>query len=1296
MANKWTRYNRGNCPVCNGASKECRSVERDDGRLRVHCRGKVSPPIGWGFIGEDAHGFEIFVEGRTDQTERDWGAIEARRKAREAEEAKARRELTTPEQRDRVFRALLPSQRLTQRHRAELIRRGLNEQQIDLAEGLGWLKTWSKGVRAGRNSTPNNIPGLIKRWDGWTDWNETGIHEGLAIAAPDLEGRLVLHQVKPDKLPEDGGKYRFLASNSNGRLPTGEMPLPVFQHPDRPRDQRPRVWITEAYLKALITALQAWDAGYRDVVVVGCGGCNWASSPNYLREAIDRLNPAEITILPDAGWTANQNVTKQIHKLLDLLPLARVADWGQWKASKADKLDPDEVSTELLVSATRREPPKGAGSSRANLPSIDDATFDQICKRHGLDPAAARQERGERPFWKWVESTPKIPIVITEGEKNALSLLSHGFVAIGLKGCYGGYWSKDKAGNPLIRPKLIADLARLATTDRPITIAFDQDSNPSTIQTVLVATRNTVWLLEEAGCNVKIASWDDRLGRDKGAADLIANQGVEAFEQAIAAARPLHEIEILHRLKTPLGKYNPSQVVNVPDLSKEIDPQSIPYTGTLALKSGMGSGKTKLICQCLNHWKDIYPNVIAPGHREALQRGLADRLGLDYLHDTDRFRGQKLGKDGLPTKRLSLCWDSLLAINPAEYPVGSYVLVLDEVDQGLRHLILGETCGKEGKRPALMKRAIELIQGAGLVILASADLTAIELELIASIRKEQPWILENTYQRNRWNVEFIGSQRGVAKSARTAQISVIARLTKALRNGQRVFLATDTQATAERAELLALELGLKSSEILRFDRKTSADPLPRAFAENPDQFLSKHRIRLLVCSPALTSGVSIEGDHFDLVYGFFNGQSIAPWDCLQQLGRVRKPLRRVVYASWYGRSNSLSPKRWVEGVQEDIKLRTYTIAAAMGDPVIARKTDHTSLLATYRNEAVASQNEAMGDFGLQIRLRLESAGHTVKVAPIEELIEASENDNDPELKEERKKFEAANELWRVAGTRVKEAYDKGILNAEVITPEIGKALKEKRVLSFADWQKLERFEVCTFYRMNPNSLTIEAIKSDQKGKRRRALLAEEDFLWGNSALTRDRSKIDRLTQWGEPIPAQDLPTSQLRLKGAESFGFWDALAWAIENPGWDADEDSPIKTFVDRVRQNPQQARIVFGFTPHRSMARQTIFGQILAARGYKTQSKRLGTGDRKRLYSITVESIESMKRDLNNRAEIYRAQGFQLRPHPLAQLLITDVVVKLPDPPISAPTPPPKHPPKHPIALQNTPPPPRSASLVA
>jgi hypothetical protein len=359
MAPKWIRYNREKCPVCQGASKECRGFKRDDGRLQVHCRGKVSAPIGWGYVGDDAHGFAKFVEGKDDRTERDWAAIEANRADRLAKEAEARRKLTTADQRDRVFRALLPNQRLAQRHRAELHRRGLNDQQIDLAESQGWLKTWVKGTAAHR--APDNIPGLVRSWHGAI---ETGINEGLAIAAPDLEGRLVLHQVRPDRLPADGGKYRYLASG-NGEL-DGEMPLPVFQHPDRPLDRRPRLWITEAYLKPLITALQAWEAGHLDVIVVGAGGCNWASSPNYLRAIVDRFTPCEITLLPDAGWAnppkpipglprkEQSDVATQIFKCLELFPAARVADWGQWRSAKADKLDPDEVPTDRLLAADRR------------------------------------------------------------------------------------------------------------------------------------------------------------------------------------------------------------------------------------------------------------------------------------------------------------------------------------------------------------------------------------------------------------------------------------------------------------------------------------------------------------------------------------------------------------------------------------------------------------------------------------------------------------------------------------------------------------------------------------------------------------------------------------------------------------------------------------------------------------------------------------------------------------------------------------------------------------------------------
>lgn len=888
------------------------------------------------------------------------------------------------------------------------------------------------------------------------------------------------------------------------------------------------------------------------------------------------------------------------------------------------------------------ETPIGAGS-RAYLPPINRQTLRAICKRHGLYFATVRDEvEAIGSFWGWVASRADLPIILTEGAKKALSLLSNGFIAIALTGCTGGYRATDDSGNPLARPHLIADLQPFASQGRPITIALDRDLKRKTIQNVWKATRKLARLLEQAACTVTIARWDNAGGRDKGVDDLIVNQGVGAIEQAIATALPLREYAILHKLQNPLGSYEPSMVVNVPDLSKGVGPWALPKTGIIAIQSGMGTGKTKLIALLIAVWE----RAIAPGHREALQRGLADRLGLDYLHDTDRFRGQKLGKDGQPTKRLSLCWDSLLAINLADYPPGSYVLVLDEVDQGLRHLILGGTCGKDGKRPALMQRAIELIKGAGLVILASADLTAIELDFIASIRNEQPWILENTYRLNCWPTEFIGSKQGLPGSTRAAKISTIARLAKTLQNGRRVSLITDSRATAERIEYLGLELGLDPSEILRFDGNTSADPLPRAFAENPDQFLSERKIRLLICSPALTSGVSIEGDYFDRVYGIYEGQSIAPWDAMQQLGRVRKPVPRIVYASWFGQSSPLSQGHWAKAVQGDIDRRTNAIAGAMGDRAIAENTDRTSSLATYRNEALASQNEAMADFGLEIRLRLEAAGHAVEVAPIEELVELFESSKDPAL-------EDAIELWAIVGQRVNEARCQGILNAEAINPETAKTLREKRVLSFDDREKLERFEICDFDRIDPNSLTIEAVKADKRGKRRRAILALEDLLWVDSALTRDQGKVDRLTQWGQPIPAQDLPMGQLRAVGGNYFGWLDILAWAIKNPWWNPDDCSTLKTFADRLRDKPEECRIVFGFTPHRSMSNQQIFGQCLAAKEFKAQSKRLGTGDRQRVYAIAPESIESIKRTLNARAKTYIEQGFRLRPCLLSQLLM-------------------------------------------
>ena len=77
------------------------------------------------------------------------------------------------------------------------------------------------------------------------------------------------------------------------------------------------------------------------------------------------------------------------------------------------------------------ETPVGNGS-RAFLPAIPRSIRRKISQRYGVNVP----EFGS--FWDWVKDHPEIPIIITEGGKKSLSLLSQGYVAISLYGAFAG------------------------------------------------------------------------------------------------------------------------------------------------------------------------------------------------------------------------------------------------------------------------------------------------------------------------------------------------------------------------------------------------------------------------------------------------------------------------------------------------------------------------------------------------------------------------------------------------------------------------------------------------------------------------------------------------------------------------------------------------------------------------------------------------------------------------------------------------------------------------------------------
>ena len=82
--------------------------------------------------------------------------------------------------------------------------------------------------------------------------------------------------------------------------------------------------------------------------------------------------------------------------------------------------------------------PKGIGD-KIYLPPIPSRIVDHIARLFNV-PLPQETE----PVWDWIIKHKTIPILITEGGKKALALLSLGIPAISLYGCNCGVQNKDK------------------------------------------------------------------------------------------------------------------------------------------------------------------------------------------------------------------------------------------------------------------------------------------------------------------------------------------------------------------------------------------------------------------------------------------------------------------------------------------------------------------------------------------------------------------------------------------------------------------------------------------------------------------------------------------------------------------------------------------------------------------------------------------------------------------------------------------------------------------------------------
>jgi hypothetical protein len=547
---------------------------------------------------------------------------------------------------------------------------------------------------------------------------------------------------------------------------------------------------------------------------------------------------------------------------------------------------------------------------------VSDVIWQKVAERYGVEilPTDIDERRADRGFWKWIMTRPEIPIVLTEGAKKAASLLSQGFVAIGLPGIWGAYRRNDGS------PSLIPQVEGFAAKDRQVYFAFDQDEKRSTRQNNRKALWHTGKLLKERGCHVRIVAWEPQI---KGADDLIVAKGAKHFTACYQKALAFEDW-----MADGLRELNYKPDLRLDSRTKYIGEfASPPNAKLICLKSPKGSGKTEWLVKVCANAQNRGQKVLVLTHRTQLGKALCERFGIDYVEELGE--SETKGVFGI-----GLCFDSLRQNSKAKFDPEDWhncIVILDEVEQSLWHLLNANT-EVARHRVQVLRNFQVLIQNVlesqdGRVYLSDADLSDLTIDYIKSLVNFpiEPWLAIKEGNPDPWNVTIWEDSK-----------EMLDVLISRIRRGERPLIFVDGQKVKSKWGTQNLEAYLSKEfpdlKILRVDAESVSTPGHAAYdcIDKLDQTLKDFEI--CIASPTIETGVSIDlKRHFTSVWDFAQGVIPVP-SVLQRMARLRESVPRHVWAKSYGLgrigNGSTSPTRLIAGQHTKFQAHVKQLAEA--------------------------------------------------------------------------------------------------------------------------------------------------------------------------------------------------------------------------------------------------------------------------------------------------------------------------------------------------------------------------------
>lgn len=616
--------------------------------------------------------------------------------------------------------------------------------------------------------------------------------------------------------------------------------------------------------------------------------------------------------------------------------------------------------------------------------------------------------------------------------------------------------------------------------------------------------------------------------------------------------------------------------------------------GVHLVRSAIGTGKTEIIAHLLK--KEPKLSMLFTTHLISLVESAASRLNLVSYHDCDNYDLQM-------ERQVAICLNSLGKLT-AEGPARVYdVVVIDEIEQ-----VLARLTTEIEQKPLILAVIEYLLKNAKKVICLDADLSARSTHIIQSFCPDKKVTIH-------YNEYEAGSAKEMVlyDSIEDLQMSAVS----SIESGQRAYLAFNSKKEAYKT-FCTYQLMLPEKKGLYISGDNAGDKQVKAFFNDVNEACLQYDY--IICTPSVSTGVSIDNGCFDFVGGIFSAQINTANDCMQALGRVRSQNKVHVFCEKKMGAKSLSPEviasRWSSTHSYDLHLMNLN---PNGEKILINPVyERLNVLVTQ------AKNASFNDFYQSFCLIALNDGVKFSYAPIS---------LDAKIRADLKAFKKESVL---ESTKIN---DTTVLSASEL-----KALANKSRKTMEETLLFKKQHIIDFYKLSPHDKeSIEILSEmDNDGKFRKNILNLELAVFDESiAQKRFQSQFEGGAKFAADL--NHYAVLQMLLKKLFETLKIDTTEGVLNNFGDCYDNQSLLQSgFIDWVeaRRNILQGVIsipCYDFMKHNPIS---FISTLLQKVGLK--QRRVGKAEK------GVYQLDSSRVSLVNALLIKRAGG-QVSGHVIA-----------------------------------------------